>query len=348
MAALLLTLEGAVRVRAWYRHGSADPVARIYQADERLGRRLAPGAALAGAERRLSINQWGFRGAEVTRAKPAGTIRLAALGDSTTFGMEASSDEAVWVQQAVAHLNRADDQRSYDAINAAVPGYTIAQSYHQLAEHIAPFAPDVVVVYQVGTNIAAHGRRQFGADVGQPARRSLRRLAEESSLLLNLIRLNTAAWRARYVAPPRPRRLDDEGVLQYAAAVQRLVEYCRAQGWPVLLCTCPRAFGDPTAPTNQYTLAASALANVPWLPLEGLNDAYDRYNDALRRLGGQPGVTLVDLDRAVPKRGDYFADALHLNDAGHAVVGEAVARAVREGALAAAVPMPTHLPLDGP
>ena len=110
VCAMLVAAEGAVRLRAWYRHGSDGPVAAIYETDELLGRRPRPGASMKGYARNLTINRWGFRGRDFPKTKPPGVTRIAAVGDSTTFGMEASSDETVWVA------------RMTDLLNAATPG----------------------------------------------------------------------------------------------------------------------------------------------------------------------------------------------------------------------------------
>jgi len=329
VALLLATAEAGLRARAWYRHGSDGPVASIYEPDELLGRRPRPGATLRGSVRQLSINRWGFRGADLPQVKPPGTVRVAALGDSTTFGMEAASDEAVWVARMAEQLNARSPGSHHDALNAAVPGYTLETSRLRLAERVAPFAPDVVVIYQAGTDIAAHSRRQFPPAAQERERNTgLARFAQQHCLLLNLIRVNTAAFTARNTAPRRHEPLDQRGVESYAAQVRATVELCRQRGWQVLLCTCPRAFGDPDAPTDQHLLAQTALANNPALSLAGLNDAYERYNDALRAVARELGVPLVDLDRLVPKRREYFADSVHLSDAGHALVGEAVTEVI--------------------
>lgn len=326
---LLATAEAGLRVRAWYRHGSDGPVASIYEPDELLGRRPRPGATLSGSARQLSINRWGFRGADLPQVKPPGTVRVAALGDSTTFGMEAASDEAVWVARMMKQLNALNPGSRYDALNAAVPGYTLETSRLRLAERVAPFAPDVVVIYQAGTDIAAHSRRQFPpAAQGRELNSGLAHFAQRHCLLLNLIRVNTVAFTACHTAPRRHDLLDERGVEAYADQVRVTIELCRQRGWRVVLCTCPRAFGDPDAPTDQHQLAQTALANNPALSLPGLNDAYERYNDALRAVARELDATLVDLDRLVPKRREYFADSVHLSDTGHALVGEEVAEVV--------------------
>ncbi len=327
---LLAGLEFGLRARAVYRHGSASPVAGIYEADETHGRRLKPGATLTGKERRLSINDWGFRGAQIPKAKPANTIRIAALGDSTTFGLEASSDDAVWVSQMVRTLN--DDGaigKRFDAINAAVPGYTLDYSVHQMQANVAEFSPDIVVLLQTSTDIAAHSRRQWPrSSVNSPPRNGIARWVHRHSLLLNLVRVNAATFSGYLLGRDPTRRLDEDGLTDYRRGIRQLIDISEADNRRVVLCTCPRSFGDRSAPTSQAALATSALASNTAISLAGLNDAYDRYNDAIRSVAKERGVALVDLATLVPQRGDYFVDAVHLNDRGHQLVAQAVARTV--------------------
>ena len=138
--------------------------------------------------------------------------------------------------------------------------------------------------------------------------------------------LNTTAIKAKYFEQGRFKRLDQAGLLAYESRLRNVADLCRRRGWRLVLCTGCRAFGDVTAPTDQYNLAQSALAANRWLSLDGLNDGFDRYNQAIRRVARECAVTLVDLDQLVPKRKAYFADAVHLSDLGHRVTGKAVAQ----------------------
>ncbi len=327
----LLAAEGGVRVRQWYRHGTGGPIASIYEPDELLGRRPRPGATLQGHARSLTINRWGFRGQDIPKRKPPGTIRIAAIGDSVTFGMEAGTDEATWVTRLGRLLNNTQNATRYDMLNGAVPGYRLATSIARLTERIAPFQPDIVIALHVASEIPAHGKRQLSAArAAPPARSGLAKIAQRHSLLLNLIRVNTVSFRAKHSPQQRHGRLDDRGIVEYIERLESLVEICRQHGRRLVLCTCARSFGDDAAPTDQYTLAATALANSPFLSLEGLNDAYARYNQAVRSVARKHGILLVDLDRVIPKRRIYFVDAVHLTDAGHGLVAEAVAAALVE------------------
>jgi lysophospholipase L1-like esterase len=324
--------EGVVRIRAWYRHGTIGPIADIYAADVDLGRRPRAGARVAGADRQVTINRWGFRGRDLAMVKPHGALRVAAIGDSITFGMEAEDDESVWVSRLAERLREPLGPTPIEAINAAVPGYTLALSAERLLRDVAPFAPDIVIVLQTATDIAAHSRRQFASQEREGDGRSpFARLLAEHSLLINLVRQNAAPLLARWMPSGRHDRLDERGLQEYEDKLTRLFDECRRRGWRAVLCTSPRSFGDAGSPADQYVLAGTALLNNPALSLVGLNDAYDRYNDVIRDVAARQGATLVDLDRLVPRGRTYFVDATHLNNAGHALVAECVASALLHG-----------------
>lgn len=322
---LLLAAEGVLRVRAWHRHGVAGPVADLYEEHAELGRRPKAGALVVGSQRHVSINRWGFRGADLEQAKPPGTFRIAAIGDSTTFGLEAGSDAAVWVARLGERL-RESGNANVETINAAVPGYTLAMSADRLLRDVALFDPDVVVVMNTATDIAAHSRREFSANRLSGDASRLEQLLEEHSLLINLLRQNAAPLLARWMPSGRHDRLDERGFLEYADRLIQVVDECRRREWCVALCTTPRSFGGPGA--DQHALAGSALLHNPSLSLAGLNDAYDRYNEVVREVARRTHAVLVDLDRLVPRGNACFVDATHLNDTGHALVAEQLAGAL--------------------
>ncbi|MFQ5461062.1 MAG: SGNH/GDSL hydrolase family protein [Phycisphaerae bacterium] len=326
-ALLLGGAELSVRARAWYRHGAAGPVANIYEEDPVLGRRIRAGAVLAGHRRNLSVNRWGFRGPDIPLEKPPGTIRIATLGESTTFGLEARDNESVWPARLWQQLARNRPSLRFDFINAAVPGYTIDRCARVLYDRVTDFKPDIITILAATADITAQCRKQFarstthGESAAWPSR-----LFHDHSLLYNLLRVNTAGVRSELTPQHRDRRLEQRGVDHFAETLDQMVRFASRRGIHVVLCTYPRSFGDPTAPTPQATLGQSALANNPALTLAGLNDAYDRYNEAIRTVAARHTVTLVDLDRLIPRRKTYFHDAIHFSDSGHQLVAQVIAR----------------------
>ena len=71
----------------------------------------------------IRVNDAGFRGGPVQRAKPAGTFRLLTLGDSVTFGYGVPEEAAL--PGKVASLLAVDvAPRNIEWINAGVPGFS--------------------------------------------------------------------------------------------------------------------------------------------------------------------------------------------------------------------------------
>ena len=129
---------------------------------------------------------------------------------------------------------------------------------------------------------------------------------------------------ARWAPQRRFDRLDERGVVEFESNLTAIVEACARRSRRVVLCTMPRSFGGDAAGADQHTLAGTALANNPSLSLVGLNDAYDRYNEAIRRTARRSGASLVDLAASIPRGEAFFVDATHLNDAGHARVAQLI------------------------
>ncbi len=126
------------------------PDVRIITHDPRLGTLLRPNLsvrkAFGGHERVVTVttNAFGLRGPDLPVAKPPGTRRILALGDSFTFGDAVQIDEA-WPSQLERRLN-GDAGRRFEVINAGVGGYGTAHAL-LLADILLPSVqPDVVVL----------------------------------------------------------------------------------------------------------------------------------------------------------------------------------------------------------
>jgi lysophospholipase L1-like esterase len=95
----------------------------------------------------VTINRSGFRGPDVSRGKPAGTYRIVALGDSSTFGYGVADDETFCSR--LGPLLNGDSKlagRKYEVINAGVIGYTSLQGLRLLRDRILGLNPDCLVV----------------------------------------------------------------------------------------------------------------------------------------------------------------------------------------------------------
>lgn len=96
---------------------------------------------LFGQEVRL--NSFGMRDDEVTLEKPAGTYRIALLGDSTAFGYGMPRGE--YIADLLEERLRANGAKA-EVLNFAVTGYSTDQQIAELRQQVLPFSPDLVLV----------------------------------------------------------------------------------------------------------------------------------------------------------------------------------------------------------
>lgn len=325
----LLSAEASVRVRAWVRRGEMGTQQAIYVSDPQLGRVVRAGATSHVGDAKTTINRWGLRGPEFEIAKPMGVTRVLCLGASTTFGQPDDDDADIWTNQLSKQLNASPGGQRFEVLNGAVPGFTVEQSLMNFRRSLARFDPDIVIVCHAATDLAAHTRRQFSP--GEAQRKgmpSLSRVMEGASLAYELIRVNTASLRAGQFRRNRGRRLDDRGVERFQTVLTELVRECQQRQAKVVVCTFARAFSNDQPATTRARLAATASFFNPYLGIDGLIDAYDRYNHAIRDVAVSTNVRLAEADRKIPRGEPSFRDSVHFSRLGHQQMAEILAKEI--------------------
>ena len=112
-----------------------------------------PGEYTQAPDRLITHNPSGFRGAEIPLAKPAGGLRIACLGGSSTYGTGPSKDEFTWPARLQSLIAAKRPGQSVEVINGGAPSWNSFECLDNLAFRVLPFAPDIVIVY-LGTNDA--------------------------------------------------------------------------------------------------------------------------------------------------------------------------------------------------
>jgi lysophospholipase L1-like esterase len=92
-----------------------------------------------------TINALGLRGPLPESPKPAGSLRILAVGDSTTFGWGVN-DDGTYCAELEALLHQAFPSRALSVINGGVGAYDLRHDA-ALLRHFAPiFKPDIALV----------------------------------------------------------------------------------------------------------------------------------------------------------------------------------------------------------
>jgi hypothetical protein len=92
----------------------------------------------------LSTNSWGMRDREYALVKPAGTVRIAVLGQSHVLGTFVGDDET-FANVLEDRLNR-DYPARVEILNFAVTNHSLLQELALLETRVLDFDPDIVIV----------------------------------------------------------------------------------------------------------------------------------------------------------------------------------------------------------
>ena len=128
----------------------------FYAADESRGYALIPGMwGTYSKEGRsfVAINSEGFRDVEHTVEKPAGTFRIAVVGDSyvEAFQVEQSESFTNFVRDELTKCGGAGGKQ-IEMLNFGVSGYSTAQELIAIREKVLKYSPDIVMLVMTTNN----------------------------------------------------------------------------------------------------------------------------------------------------------------------------------------------------
>jgi lysophospholipase L1-like esterase len=202
--------------------------------------REAPGAPPRRVVMRTNAQR--LRGPMVSKEKPEGTLRIACLGDSHTFGEGVGEGES-WPDALREHI---DPGHTIEVLNCGVNAYDTLQEVLWFERRILPLEPDLVVLAYFVNDVAARGLPGAGRD---PLRElvhprqtgwiaSLRHTSRAADLICDAIYRHRE--RGAFVDSLWERYADDSpGWLRVQEALERLQRRCEAEGIRLLVAPYP-------------------------------------------------------------------------------------------------------------
>ncbi|MBT4022472.1 hypothetical protein HOF18_03750 [archaeon] len=107
--------------------------------------------------RKVTINEFGFRDKKRTKEKPENITRIIIVGSSNTYGFEVSDNET-YPFQLENYLNE-NYQGNYEVWNAGISSYMLSQELELSKRVIKNYNPDILII-----QLANEGRRFFLED----------------------------------------------------------------------------------------------------------------------------------------------------------------------------------------
>jgi len=325
--------EGYFRVRPWIKTGTfwrsvfwgTD---QTYKTDPKTGLRILIPASNFGP---VHINSFGFRSPPISLEKPAGRLRLAFLGGSTTYCAEVSSDEMTWPYLVVAETKKRFPDLDIDFINGAVPGYSTAGLRPYFEGRIARFHPDVIVIYEAANDLSANSftlAREQGV-TRHTVDQSMGWFAHHS-LLLYLVEKNLKILELQHDVQAQPKIVLDQARLDamYRRDLTALVEASKKVADLVVTVTfAPRLRADQS-PGELRAAAATTLYYMPYMTPEAIREGFQGYNDVMRSIAAEEGALLVGDEDSIPADAVHYKDSVHFIDAGSILMAKRVARSL--------------------
>jgi lysophospholipase L1-like esterase len=299
---------------------------------------------LPGLEGRhfFTTNEYGFRGDSLAVPKPSREFRIFVVGGSTAecFYLDDEDDMSRVVQNELAGRG---DVKVY---NVGLSGTASDDHIALIAQRLVHLQPDLIVVF-AGLNDLR--RSILGADNLHYASETVRPESCYKRLLLSSQIVRRLVYLKRRVDP------DPEGVLETRTLES---DYARKV---TLQRSIPETNADARVETvgfrdNLITLAGIARAHRfqlvfmthpstwnsqvdieardhQWLRLydnvvyseAAMDNALERFNDAMRGVAATDSVPVYDLAREIPKSTEYFYDDCHFNRAGALAAGRGLA-----------------------
>jgi lysophospholipase L1-like esterase len=343
---LLGCLGAELGARYYERHRATPPdyFPSVYYPHRRLRYGLVPNSDYYGWFR---INSHGFRGREVSVAKPAGVLRIVCLGGSTTFDGGSVGKDRPWPEVLEAELRKRLGTSSIEVLNLGIGGATSLDSLIDLQMRALAFQPDLIVVYQ------AHNDLIYSIPPSRPENSPLfpledrprsnfirwltynsllyakteERVVNRASNVLGAVK-HVVTFGAGDDGPAPDREVPMErGLTDFASNMKSIAAIAQTNGIPLVL---PQAVIPFPAEGQTDCGMCNSLSNTYGsVDIGKLKSMFARYDKVLTQLAeGRTDVHYIPTDGFVPDADRYYIDPVHFGPQGSLAMGTKLAEAL--------------------
>jgi lysophospholipase L1-like esterase len=298
-------------------------------------------------------NKFGFRGPDISLAKPRNTIRIVCMGTSETYGTY-ESPEQEWPAQLGRLLKKSTPS---EIINSAGPGLTFQYYQRYFEKYILALKPDVTIllvnpyfhavraIRSLRNNKSLNDGLNISAGQGRTPHPSLlshfRILPKIKSLLRRFLpsrlqRIYHVYMFKKIIAKEEKIRLSSQAPLDavpkfcmssYREELERMIDFLIKNKISVILGSYPSLMSKENLNLYPDLFLGFRSTGVEF-SFRGEMDIYEKYKEATLSLANQKKLIFVDIAEAVPKNLDYFSDNVHYTDAGAQLVAKAFLSAI--------------------
>jgi peptidoglycan/LPS O-acetylase OafA/YrhL/lysophospholipase L1-like esterase len=287
---------------------------------------LVPGSSGRMFNTTIHINNLGFRGPDLPRDK-GDAFRIAALGESQTFGPTLRDGEKPWPELLQDLFDqRASCGRKIEIINGGTEAYTLENNLERMRRDILPLKPDLILSTHGMNGFYPFGLRRV-AEPNEPGVRP------RASALIGraVLTIERAAhdWRARNSAQATPVALapmSDAELMRtrYADEYRKLIALARDNGVDI-------ALADSTMSVNESSpREVKDFYGAVFKPIDDIIAANAAHNRIVKIIANKDGAPLIDMAAGVDGiwDDDLYLDIVHFTEAGNERVARLMFRAL--------------------
>ena len=296
-----------------------------------------------GRFQKWSLNSFGFRNDETGLRKEPGTIRIACLGASETFGYyERPGGE--WPAQ-LADILRSSEGSPYEVMNTAFPGRLLRSNIVHLKERVLKFKPDIVILYQLNFSYMDPKFEPRRTERPQSVSTRISRAGvKRPSLSLRvkpkirecIKKITPTALQERYRRYKGLKQLREIRIMRGYTQLVDTASPSRLQlmkeDMEIFHDLCKTHDAELVVGTSAVCLTEENMIEgwryMPYLTEQGFTEGAPKFNQALAELADEKQFTCVDIATLVPSDNVHMADYVHFADKGARIVAQAFAEAV--------------------
>lgn len=312
------------------------------------------------ASKPVHTNKHGFRGKDFSDKPQPHTIRIVALGESSTFCFCLNDDET-WPFLLGQKLNQNASGVSYEVINGGIPYIASPQIKSMLEKEILGYSPNIVVLY-AGHNNASEFlmAERYGRNTDTDVRLwSIKEKAKTVSLFLNLFlevkgkliptNFHSTMTQKSFKAKTLRRselnmKSFDRTVESFINDVRAMIKIMKSRGiTPIIVTQAETAHTllkgagvDNSTMRQGYDDFSSAEKSYAFVKkrFESNEEIYDfeiallmnhTTTEALKKIAQTEGVTLIDFRDIVRPLPKYMKTFVHLNEEGAELLADTLA-----------------------
>lgn len=222
-----------------------------------------------------------------------------------------------------------------EVINASRAGMSIGANKAELVSEFKTWKPDAVILYQLVNDFTritkgSKDNSEVGAagiSISIGFQNRINALLQETTLY-PIVKTNVSARiREKCLLPIElPLAADDD----FMCEIEGFVDSTRLLGAEPILCTFAMSHDELNFCEMPVDYRLGMLRQNPSVAPLGWIRTKERWNQKIRKYCEQNKVLLVDVDRSLGGRPEFFRDSVHFNEKGHAKFADQIASFLTE------------------